>query len=78
MARFVKKYVDACLECAYNKGEYGRSEGKLHPIPKPDVPMHTVHIDHVGPFPKSKAGNSYLLTLIDAFTKYIVVKPTRT
>lgn len=40
--------------------------------------MDTVHIDHVGPFPKSKSGYSYLLTLIDSFTKYIIAKPCRT
>jgi hypothetical protein len=78
MTRFIRKYCGSCLQCAYGKGNYGKREGQLHPIHKPDKPMDTVHIDHVGPFPKSRAGNSYVLTIIDSFTKYLVVKPTKT
>jgi transposase InsO family protein len=78
MTRFIRKYCGSCLQCAYGKGNYGKREGQLHPIHKPDKPMDTVHIDHVGPFPKSRAGNSYVLTIIDSFTKYLVVKATKT
>ncbi|KAJ8977405.1 hypothetical protein NQ317_003186 [Molorchus minor] len=36
-----------------------------------------VHLDHLGPFPKSKHGKEYLVTLVDAFTKYVVLKAVR-
>lgn len=36
--------------------------------------MHTLHIDHLGPFVKSTAGNSYLVVAIDAFTKFVFMK----
>ncbi|KAJ8909804.1 hypothetical protein NQ315_008933 [Exocentrus adspersus] len=78
MTRFIKKYVSACLDCAYNKGNFGKTEGQLHPIDKHDKPMDTVHKDHVGPFPKSASGSSYILTVIDGFTKYFVVFPCKT
>ncbi|KAJ8920492.1 hypothetical protein NQ315_005361 [Exocentrus adspersus] len=78
MTQFIKKYVSACLDCAYNKGNFGKTEGQLHPIDKHDKPMDTVHIDHVGPFPKSASGFSYILTVIDGFTKYFVVFPCKT
>lgn len=78
MSRFVKKYVGSCLQCGYSKGKYGKTEGFLHPIPKPNVPMDTVHIDHVGPFPKSKSGCAYVLTMVDSFTKFVVAKPSKT
>lgn len=78
MSRFVKKYVSACIECAYAKKNSRATEGLLHPITKVEIPFHTVHIDHLGPFVKSKKGNSYLLVLIDAFTKFAFVKPVRT
>lgn len=32
IGRFVRKYVSACLGCAFGKGEYGRAQGYLHPI----------------------------------------------
>ena len=78
MTRFIKKYVGSCLDCTYKKGNHGKQEGMLHPIEKPSEPMHTVHIDHLGPFAKSKNGNMYLLVVIDSFTKYIIAKPVRT
>lgn len=78
MTRFIKKYVEACLDCLFKKGNYGRTAGKIYPIPKPDQPMHTVHIDHMGPFPKSIKGNQYILVIIDSFTKFVVVKMSKT
>lgn len=81
MRRFVKKYVSACLECAYHKTPSGLKEGFLYPIPKVEVPFHTIHADHLGPFNRSKSKNSYILVIIDAFTKYVpmpVIRNTST
>jgi len=77
MRRFTKKYVSACLECAHHKAPGGPKEGLLHTIPKIEVPFHTLHADHLGPFIRSKRGNAYLLTIIDAFTRYICIKAVR-
>ena len=77
MTRFIKKYVGACLECLFKKGNYGKTAGKIYPISKPEEPMHTVHIDHMGPFPKTRKGNQYLLVVIDSFTKFVAVKPSK-
>lgn len=78
MTRFVKKYVNSCLDCNYKKGNYGKLEGELHPIPKPDSPMHIVHIDHIEPLKKNRFGFYYILTLVDSITKYMVAKPSYT
>ncbi|KAG6462773.1 hypothetical protein O3G_MSEX013458 [Manduca sexta] len=77
MRRFIKKYVAACLQCAYHKIPGGPKEGQLHPIPKPDIPFHTLHADHLGPFVRSRRGNMYLLVIIDAFTKFINLKAVK-
>lgn len=78
MAKFVKKYVGACIECAYSKkNQANKPEGLLHPIPKYEIPFHTLHIDHLGPFVKSRKGNSYLFVVVDAFTKFVFIKPVR-
>lgn len=51
--KFVKKYVEACIECAYNKDSASKQKaGHLYPIEKISIPFHTVHIDHLGPFVK--------------------------
>lgn len=73
MRSFVRKYVSACLECAHHKIPAGKPHGLLHPIEKIAIPFHTIHADHLGPFNKSKKKNSYILVIIDAFTKFITL-----
>lgn len=78
MRRFIKKYVNSCLECAFNKDNATKQKtGHLFPIKKVDIPLHTLHIDHIGPFTKSKKGNVYILTIVDGFTKYAFVRPVK-
>lgn len=75
MRKYVSHYISACLVCAYNKAPSGKKEGFLHPISKVTIPMDTIHLDHLGPFVKSTRGNVYLIMVIDAFTKFLFVKP---
>lgn len=77
MRKFIKKYVHSCLECAHTKIPSGKRAGKLHPIEKVDKPFHTLHIDHLGPFVRSKRKNAYLLLIIDAFTKFVILVPVK-
>lgn len=78
LRRFVKKYVSACIQCAYNKDSTSRHKtGRLYPIEKVNIPFHTMHIDHLGPFVKSKNGSSYILKIVDGFTKYLFVRAVR-
>lgn len=77
MKRFVTKYVRNCLNCLYFKSLSGKKPGFLHPIPKIPKPFHTVHVDHLGPFIKTKSNNCYILVIIDAFTKFILLYPVR-
>lgn len=49
----------------------------LYPIPKVDEPFHTIHLDHIGRFVKSKSRNAYILVIIDAHTKYITINAVK-
>lgn len=49
----------------------------LHPIPVMHEPFHKLIIDCVGPLPKTKNGNQYLLTLMCASTRYPEANPLR-
>lgn len=77
MAKFIKKYVQACVQCAYAKKNVQVPQGHLHTIEKIEVPFHTVHIDHLGPFVRSKRGNTHLLMIVEALTKFIFIKAVR-
>lgn len=77
MKRFVAKYVNACLNCIYYKSKKGRKPGFLHSIDKEPIPFHTLHLDHIGPFVKSKKKNAFILTIVDGFTKFTFLEATR-
>lgn len=36
-----------------------------------------VHVDHLGPFPKSAKGNIHILAVIDGFTKFVILRPVK-
>lgn len=78
MRNFVKNYMQACIECAYHKRPGGKGEGELHTTVTDPTPFRILHIDHLGPFPRSTKGNAYVLAIVDAFSKYVVVKAVRT
>lgn len=50
----------------------------LHPIPVVGEPFELVLIDCVGPFPKTKSGHEYILTVMCAMTWYPEAIPLRT
>ncbi|XP_030216443.1 uncharacterized protein LOC115546817 [Gadus morhua] len=50
----------------------------LHPIPAIGEPFERVIVDCVGPLPRTKSGNQYLLTIMCAATRYPEAIPLRT
>lgn len=56
----------------------GKKEGFLNLFQKFNEPFHTLHIDHVGPFDPSNKGHKYLLVMVDGFTKFCRLYPTKT
>ena len=75
MRKYVKNYILACLSCQYNKKSTGKSSGRLFNIEKKNVPMDTLHLDHLGPFVKSVKKNAYVIVAVDGFTKFTFIKP---
>ena len=53
-------------------------EHLLNPIPKGDVPLDTLHVDHVGPIPSTAKNYQNLLVIVDAFTKFTWLFATKT
>ena len=38
-------------------------------------PMEKVHLDFLGPLPRTEAGNEYILMMVDSFTKWVQCVP---
>lgn len=78
ITKFVKKYISHCLVCTTQKSHHGPKQGLLHPIEKTPIPFHTLHLDCTGPFTQARQGYKYILLIIDAFTKFCLLKPLKT
>ncbi|XP_054746585.1 uncharacterized protein K02A2.6-like [Anastrepha obliqua] len=77
MRNFIKSFIKSCIECGYNKQRSGKHEGEYHYEEMEATPFKTVHLDHLGPFPKSKKQNEHILVFVDSFTKFTIVRAVR-
>ena len=78
MKRDVKRYVNSCHECQIaGKPNKPVPKAPLINIPSVGKPFEEVVIDMVGPLPKSKRGNEYILTMIDRMSRYPEAIPVR-
>lgn len=67
----VAKYCKSCRECQLaGRPNEVLKPVPLRPIPVVEEPFSKIIIDCVGPLPKTKRGNNYLLTLMCATTRY--------
>lgn len=77
MSKFTRKFVDNCLTCKVNKADSGAKQIQLHPIPKTNIPWHTVHLDTTGKLSGKNDSKEYLFVFIDAFTKFTILSHTK-
>jgi len=74
----VRIYIDNCVKCLTYSLTAGKVEGELEIFEKDDTPMQTLHIDHFGPLERTADGYKYVLVVIDAFSKFVWLLPTKT
>ena len=74
IGRDVAMYVSACPVC--NKNKKSSRHGKV-PMQEYQAsePMERVHINFLGPLPKTAHGNEYVLVMVDQFTKWVECVP---
>lgn len=73
----IDEFIIACIPCLLATRKEGKQEGFLNPIEKNSIPLDTLHIDHVGPLTETRKQYNYILTVIDAFTKFVWLFPTK-
>ncbi|GFW53716.1 transposon Tf2-9 polyprotein [Trichonephila clavipes] len=74
----IEKYISNCVTCILKNKKSGKQEGFLHPLVKDDIPLNTYHIDHLGSLATSSKNYKFILAVIDSFTKFVWLYPTRT
>ncbi|XP_033179142.1 uncharacterized protein K02A2.6-like [Bombus impatiens] len=73
----VEHVVSNCLGCILAERKLGKQEGYVNPLDKGDTPLDTYHIDHVGPMIATKKRYAHIFVVVDAFTKFTWLYPTR-
>jgi hypothetical protein len=74
----VSAYCRTCHVCqVVGKPNQKVPVAPLHPIPVIDEPFTTVIVDCVGPLPKTRSGNEYLLTIMDTASRFPEAIPLR-
>nr|CAI5819985.1 unnamed protein product [Callosobruchus analis] len=73
----VAEYVRRCNVCASHKVSQERPTDKMVSHPKPSRPWETITTDLVGPLPRSKHGNAFILVVTDYLSKFTLLFPLR-
>ena len=73
MCRYVRRHIQACFECLLAKNCSGKEQGLLHLVPPATKLFERIHLDHLGPFEETSAGNAHVLVLIDALSKFVLL-----
>lgn len=78
MKKDVQEWIATCPKCQLSAGDRKTQPTEplhpLHPLPA----FHRWGLDFIGPLPKSKQGNKYVLVGIDHTTKWPVVRAVKT
>ena len=78
ITRDVKHFCKTCEVCQKaGKPNQGIPVAPLQPIPAIEEPFSKVIIDCVGPLPRTKAGNQYMLTVMCSSTRFPEAIPLR-
>ena len=76
MRRDTNRWVNCCGVCGQLRGPNPHIIAPLQPL-EIGEPFGRLSVDIVGPLPRTREGNRYILTMIDAFTKWAEAVPLK-
>lgn len=75
MRHDINYYVKTCRVCGAHKTPCQAKAGLMGKAKVVSYPFQSISLDLMGPFPRSRRGNTQLLVVTDWFTKFILVQP---
>jgi len=78
MRKRIHDYIDNCIVCLMADNSVHRLEGQLQIVQSPTVPFEVLHMDHFGPLHPTDDGYRFVFAMVDAFTRYVWLFPTKT
>lgn len=73
----VSAVIANCIACILANRKEGKKECLLNPIDKGDVPLHTYHVDHLGPLKSTAKNYNHIFMVTDAFSKFVWIYPVK-
>lgn len=77
MCEEIKRFCRGCQTCKTSKYP---NTARVPQIGRPKIatmPWQVVSVDYMGPFPRSKKGNTMILVVTDHFSKFVIIQPMR-
>lgn len=78
MQRDIAKYIRKCDVCKATKPTNQSQTAPMGKYRDPERPFKMISIDFCGPYTRAKSGNRFLLVVVDAFSKFVLLKPLKT
>jgi len=78
MKSMIEGYTSTCDSCQKNKTWNQKPFGLPQLTDIPPFPWHTISVDFSGPYPTTKQGHDYIMTINDHLTKMALLIPTTT
>lgn len=73
----IVRYINHCPVCLAHKPEQRKPAGLMSRHPEVNKPWQMISVDIVGPLPRSTKGFTYILSVVDCFTKFSLFFPMR-
>lgn len=70
-------FVSGCDKCKEIKTSNKILRGKMGKNFEASRPFQHIYIDYLGPYPRTRRGNSYILVILDHLTKFPIFVPIR-
>ena len=77
MVSDVRSYIQKCQICKTCKPMNQTLRPPMGKFVEVDRPFQRLYIDFLGPYPRSRSGNTSLFMVLDQFSRFILLKPMR-
>lgn len=77
MGTQVAEYVTKCSICKETKAPNVTLRPPMGKQIGVDRPWQRLYVDLLGPYPRSKAGNTFIFIVVDQYSRFVLLKPLR-
>ncbi|XP_032685324.1 uncharacterized protein K02A2.6-like [Odontomachus brunneus] len=78
MRKRIKDHIENCITCLLANASQHGNEGEMQIVSVASAPLKTMHVDNFGSLQPSDEGYKYILVVVDAFTRFSWLFPSRT